>query len=229
MWFPKILICLLFSAQLAVANIINVPGDQPTIQAGIDAAIDFDTIFVATGTYSEIIDFLGKAICLKGERGDDSVVLTSPGSLPNGYLISFISGEGVLSIIDGFTFQSIVHSNGVIRIESSSATIRDCIFRNNQNVSTGWGTLAMHGGDSLIVEDCHFEPNVGCPISMNCGYGEFRRNVFINNISSGIYGGAISVGGNICKSHVIIEDNLIVGNSAQYGGGIFLSQNDTSS
>ncbi len=40
---------LLAAAVVPVANavIINVPGDEPTIQAGIDAAVDGDEVVVA--------------------------------------------------------------------------------------------------------------------------------------------------------------------------------------
>ncbi len=37
----------------AMAATIHVPGDQPTIQAGINAAIDGDVVEVACGDYEE--------------------------------------------------------------------------------------------------------------------------------------------------------------------------------
>src|SRR6266700_1042933 len=43
-------------------NTINVPADQPTIQAAITLAQSGDTVLVAPGTYLENNDFLGKAI-----------------------------------------------------------------------------------------------------------------------------------------------------------------------
>jgi hypothetical protein len=44
------------------STIINVPGDQPTIQAGIDIAVDGDTVLVQPDTYIENINYNGKNI-----------------------------------------------------------------------------------------------------------------------------------------------------------------------
>ena len=55
------------------AAVIHVPIDQPTIQSGIDAAKDGDTVLIAEGIYSGEgnvnIDFIGKQITVKSENG----------------------------------------------------------------------------------------------------------------------------------------------------------------
>lgn len=58
-----IIISLIFALNLS-GTIINVPAEQPTIQAGIDIAVESDTILVQPGTYAENINFNGKAVIL---------------------------------------------------------------------------------------------------------------------------------------------------------------------
>ncbi len=61
------LILMLSSARFSQAATINVPADQATIQAGINAAVSgVDEVVVAPGTYLEAINFLGKAITVRG-------------------------------------------------------------------------------------------------------------------------------------------------------------------
>lgn len=59
--------------------VINVPADQPTIQAAIDAAVDGCEVVVAPGTYNEAIDFIGKAINLHSSDGPDVTTIDASG------------------------------------------------------------------------------------------------------------------------------------------------------
>ena len=62
----------------AQAAIINVPGDQPDIQTAINVAVNGDEIIVASGTYLETINFLGKAITVRStDSNNPGVVLNT--------------------------------------------------------------------------------------------------------------------------------------------------------
>src|SRR5262245_55631204 len=86
----------------AAALVIRVPADQPTIQQGIDAAVDGDTVLVTPGVYSETLDFHGKAITVASESGRDATVIDGHGAAP---VATFASGEGRTSVLAGFTLR----------------------------------------------------------------------------------------------------------------------------
>ena len=63
----------------AAADIINVPGDFPTIQAGMDAAMNGDEVVVADGIYTgdgnRDLDFGGKLITVRSANGPDNCII----------------------------------------------------------------------------------------------------------------------------------------------------------
>ena len=94
------------------AQIIHVPGDQPSIQAGINATVNGDTVLVDPGTYYENINFKNKAITVASNfifTGDTSHITNTiiDGSQPtnpdSASVVYFISGEDTTSILQGFT------------------------------------------------------------------------------------------------------------------------------
>src|SRR5262245_31765937 len=95
-----ILVMLLAQTPLGVAKTILVPEDYATIQAAIDAAANGDVVLVSAGTYSEHIDFTGKAIRVTSRSGP-SVTIIDASSSP-GSAVSFQNGEDERSVLEGF-------------------------------------------------------------------------------------------------------------------------------
>ena len=59
----------------AHARIINVPAEYPTIQAGIDASVNGDTVLVAPGEYWEDINPMGRNILITSSHGPDTTII----------------------------------------------------------------------------------------------------------------------------------------------------------
>lgn len=95
---------ILAAASLGSASTIHVPADQPTIQAGVNAAVDGDMVLVADGTYTgdgnRDMDFWGKAIVVMSENGAPETIIDCAGdSLDPHLAFYFHSGEDVGSIV----------------------------------------------------------------------------------------------------------------------------------
>ena len=137
----SILICMCLWVSIAWSDIIHVPGDQPTIQAGIDAAVDGDRVLVADGTYTgdgnKDLDFGGKAITVTSENGAEKTIIDCE---YDGRGFYFHSGETEESVVSGFTIKNgsaSPGSGGGISLENSSPTIEGNIIKNNRAVYGG--------------------------------------------------------------------------------------------
>ncbi|MHC4384915.1 MAG: hypothetical protein ACYS0J_19070, partial [Planctomycetota bacterium] len=84
----------------ALSITINVPADQPSIQAAIDVANGGDEVVVAPGTYVETIDFSSKAITVRSSGGAALTIIDAHGV---GSVVTCQSGEGPGTVLEGFT------------------------------------------------------------------------------------------------------------------------------
>jgi hypothetical protein len=188
-----LLVCGLSVSTATAQTTIRVPTDQPTIQAGIDAAVNGDTVLVAAGTYVERINFLGKAITVVSESGAGATTIDGR---RGGVVVTFDSGEGRTAVLRGFTVTNGGgFSGGGVAVSNASPTIES-------NVITG---------------------NTGCDgvgINVNFGSPRIANNEISGNVRSGCSGGVggagIKVGG---ASAAIIEGNVIADNHLTDGSG----------
>ena len=94
---------LVFTRFITYGTLIRIPGDYSTIQDGINAATDGDTVLVAPGNYKENINFKGKKIVVSSQYylnpDPGSIVSTTiidgsnPSHTDTASVVLFISGE----------------------------------------------------------------------------------------------------------------------------------------
>jgi hypothetical protein len=217
-------------AAVCHAEIITVDDDGPAdfnnIQAAIDDSNDGDVLIVQPGTYSGSgnlnIDFKGKTITVRSEKGPQACVIDCEGT---GRGFNFHSAESSSSILEGFTITNGFHSRlgGAIYCDYSSPTITNCIFREN---TSGWkGGAIMSAGSKPKIINCLFQNNVaqwGGGLHTSAVYGSNQGPImsnctFVDNFANNRFGG----GGVYCDStgKTTLTNCIVWGNTYQGGGG----------
>ena len=146
----RLLLSFFFLIPAALAqNTIHIPADQPTIQAGINAAHNGDTVLVSPGTYYENINFKGKAITVISSDGPTKTIIDG-GAKQGLATITFQSQESRSSVIADFTIQ-----NGGIATPNSPeggayVTNAAPTILNNTITSNGCNGVTVNAGAALI-------------------------------------------------------------------------------
>ena len=197
-----------------------VPDDYPTIQDGINACLDGDTLIVRNGTYYENIDFIGKAITVTSENGP---YLTAIDGGQAASTVLFVSREGADSVLDGFTITNGKTVNyywgGGIHCNSSSPTIKNNIVSGNTSAYEGGGILCISSCSPTITDNIIERNNAHDGSGISCLWGgdaTISNNVIRDN--SGNNAAGIHCNG----ANPVIANNLIHGNDTLIysGGGI---------
>ena len=242
-----ILIGLMVITGMAWSDTIRVPDDYPTIQEGIDAAVDGDIVLVADGTYTvpirpddqNYIDTLGKAIIVTSENGPDNTIIdceASPEKVARAF--AFQNEEGPDTVVSGFTMTGGYKPNGgaIFCKNYTSPTIKNNIITGNIAEAAGGAIICQFSSPMIIdniIENNH-AGNFGGGITCYSYSDPTIKGNIIRKNSAGIDipGGPGNGGGIFVQNYSFpqITNNVIIGNSAaNYGGGFCSNVTGTSS
>ena len=217
------------------AAVIHVPGEYPTIQAGIDTAVSGDTVLVSDGLYSgegnTDVDLLGKSISLMSVNGPAYCRIDCQGSESADHRAFYLhNGESAETVISGF---SIYHgylrgpvmagNGGAICVTNGAAlNINNCRFFSNDAVSGG----AVYAGaeTTVRIETCVFAGNSAYNGGgIDCSELSY---VWVRN-SQFAFNSAMTMGGGLCSypisSTLDVFNCKFTENDANSGGGIAMA------
>jgi len=172
-----------------------------TIQEGINAASNGDTVIVAAGTYYQNIHFLAKNITLRSADPLDPAVVNA-------------------TIINGRAYGSVVTCQGY---ENENCVLSGFTITNGKS-PYGGGVLGHHARPTIrhnVIFDNWGDDGGGLAFC----HGRIENNTIGNNKAIGT--SPAGCGGGLYKCNGRIQDNIIMSNTADFrGGGLFECDGD---
>jgi hypothetical protein len=185
---------------------IRVPADQPTIQQGINAAVNGDTVVVSPGTYNESITIASKDIVVISSGGPAVTIIDAHRT---NRVVTLTGGMGRSTRVDGFTIRN---GNGGVLVKGPSATIANNIIIANASNTQGMG-MDIEFSSPLVISNTITGNFVSSGSGQQgggiflggAGAAEIVHNVISNNTPGGI---TLFIAGTPFLRENIITDNV---------------------
>ena len=214
---------IVLAYSLCWSTIINVPADYSTIQQGINAGGDGDTVIVQPGIYYEHIDFnshdvlLGSMFIMTGDTSYISSTIIDGSN--SGTVVKIWRGERGMAGVEGMTMQNGRGADGGgIYIGGATPIIsRNVIQNNSSGVNGDGGGIYFAGGGGLIINNVIRNNTTNLKGGGICNrYGDclIIGNIICDNTSNSSGGGIMNYG-----SDSFVSGNVIYGNYSGFKGG----------